>query len=60
MMGEIIPNRVYTAKKVFYWEDIPFKTVVVKKIDGDIITFTTEWPIRELETCESFFMDNFS
>ena len=46
------PLNLYKSYDVQWYEDIPFQTVNVVKEESGVVSFTTEWPVRELD-CES-------
>jgi len=45
---ELIKDRLYIAKKVEYAEGFAFQKVKIIDLDNEKVTFTTEWPVREL------------
>lgn len=40
-------NRIYKAKSVIVFDNIPFKRVVVTGLCENLVMFETEWPIRQ-------------
>lgn len=54
-----MPLGLYYASKAQYWEGIPFRKVEVLKVEGEVVTFRTEWPVRELNCKLKDFNERF-
>ena len=53
---ELIKDRLYIAKKVEYHDGFLFQKVKLIDFDNEKVTFTTEWPARELcATIDDFY-----
>jgi hypothetical protein len=42
------PGKLYKAKEIQYYKNIPFVKVKVVSVENDVVTFSTEYPVREL------------
>lgn len=41
------PGYLYRANKILWHEGIPYRTIIIKKVSQDQVTYTTEWPVKE-------------
>lgn len=49
MIDDPTKNRLYIADKILYQDGIPYQKVKCIKVENSIVTFTTEWPVREMQ-----------
>ena len=60
--SDIKIGKIYKAKEpicVLSLNNIPFQTVKVTSIENDIVTFETEYPVRQVECSVMDFIEYF-
>lgn len=45
----IIEQGLYRSYEVQWYEGFPFRCIEVLKVEGDIVSFSTEWPVQKLD-----------
>ena len=58
-MMQLGKNRLYIANKIEQYDGIPFQKVKIIDFDTKKVTFTTEWPVRELNATINDFLERF-
>jgi len=50
---------LYKSHNVQWHDAGPFQTIEVVKVENGIVSFTTEWPVQELDCYEEEFNKRF-
>lgn len=50
---------LYKSYDVQWYRGIPFQTIEVVKSENGVVSFTTEWPVQELDCYEKDFNERF-
>lgn len=59
-MTDLREGKLFRAHEPQYHEGIPFQTVKFIKEENQVVTFSTEWPVRELNCELNYWWENFS
>ena len=55
----VIEPGLYRAPEVQYYEGWPFQKIEVIKVEDDIVSFSTEWPVQKLDCYVKDFNERF-
>ena len=50
---------LYKSHNVQWHASGPFQTIEVVKVEDGVVSFTTEWPVQELDCFEKDFNERF-
>lgn len=42
------PDKLYQAKQIMWYDDFPYNKIRIKEVFNNLVTYATEWPVREI------------